>query len=844
MAEQVQARTKSHQFSYGLSVLTDVGKRRSENQDAYGYGVSSQSALFLVCDGMGGARGGATASALAVTHILRNAFHNGSVDAESLRIAIAGSNAVIYGRSQEDPNLFGMGTTVASVLVSENQVVVAHVGDSRVYLLREGQLTQLTRDHTLVQELVDTGTINESEAAHHPIAHMLTRSLGPTEIIGVEVKSLDFSLKGGERFLICSDGLYNHVGPDKVKELMSQGTPETITQSLITHALDGGGSDNVTALVVEISKEKSVSGLLEIPSDGVVQRVVSRELPAEELESINNFSHWTGNPGAAAKPASANGAHETTGFLKADEVFAYAKEHQERVAKGTETSGTASQDSSSTLGKPLAAALVVFGVLASAMYFGRGGSNPTDHHVSNLPSPTPTAAQLAMNKTPEPIPSSTVLPTSTPEPVDTSGLFANETPEEHAPQPTREPVLKETPVVVETPSNLIDVPTPKATEASSDILGPTVEPTAVPTSTLPLPSPTQTPTPTLEDVQQNLSSVPANGIEPKGIPAELIIQAFGMEIAAPQRLDEGELSRVPELSANSQIVWEHESQKMARVIAETRAKRVNETGESKDPNAPKPKIFSQTELANAAKEKDAARKRISEIDGKIRFLLIDEKPEAKKLGKEFDLRIGQLRQKISAKQKEISKWDQALKAWQFVREQSVSTDTVKLALTAEKFSPSIQAARVAYQNANDTYTSSLDRWKNQALDTKATALLAQLGREAKAKRLELENSVRNEVERGWLEAKEQLAQSKIELAGLEREKDLMVKYSGYSNGFAPVVGTSRVDLYRKYLSERAKQVRKIKELQSVLDDDSELAFRVQEASGEFPMTSDTDTFRR
>ena len=113
MAEQVQARTKRHQFGYSLSVLSDVGKRRSENQDAYGYAVSSQAALFLVCDGMGGARGGATASALAIAHILNNAFtRDNQVDIESLRTSIAGSNSLIFGRSQEDPNLFGMGTTV------------------------------------------------------------------------------------------------------------------------------------------------------------------------------------------------------------------------------------------------------------------------------------------------------------------------------------------------------------------------------------------------------------------------------------------------------------------------------------------------------------------------------------------------------------------------------------------------------------------------------------------------------------------------------------------------------------------------------------------------------------
>lgn len=821
MAEHLQARAKKHQFGYRLSVLSDVGRRRSENQDAYGYAISSQAALYIVADGMGGARGGATASAIAVNHIIDHAFNESkAVDMESLRAAIAGSNGVIFSRSQEDPNLFGMGTTVASVLISGETATLAHVGDSRVYFLKNGELKQLTRDHTLVQELVDTGTIAETDAAAHPIAHMLTRSLGPTEIIGVETRVLETPLSGGERFLICSDGLYNHVSFDQIRSILGDGSPETATKNLIKYALDGGGSDNVTALVVEIAADPTSSGLIAIPSGGELTRVTSREFPKPEShESDSDAKYTNGAVGGAG-----NDHHETTGFLRAEDLANYAAS---RAASGGDSQQGLQAETKSFQGS-YALLVLVLGVAAGILFFGRGRGgdlDPVEVASTGRPNATATAAPgrtPAAVETPVPLlpPAETPQAVAADTPVPTPIATAVATPAVVAPTPV--PQASEVPLLIQPEETSTPPPAPS--------LAPTASPTSAASSE---PTPEGTPEP-LSTAQAESALVGLSNLDGvNGIPPEVVNQAFAMDIPSPPRIAETELEKIPELGVNTPIIWEHESQRMARILVEDRARRVNESPqEIRNGSAPglKTKIFAPEELQSAAAEKEALRRRVAELDGKISLLMVADKAAAKKIEKETEEKISSLRKEIQKKQVESAKWNQALQSWRLVKNQSTSTDTVQLASIAGKFSVPIREALASFQKSSDSYTQSLSKWQNQPLDTQATAMLAQLGRDAKAARLELENRVRSEVNRGWLEADEQAVRARIELFGLERQKELQVKYAGYVRGFTPVTGASRLSLYRKYLSERGATLKKLKAKQQMLDDEAEVKFRIQQFS--------------
>ncbi len=850
MTEQVQTAPERHRFGYKLAVISDVGKRRSENQDAYAYAISQKVALYMVADGMGGARGGATASALAVKHITENAFDAGqSIDLERLRTAIAGSNSRIYARSQEDPNLFGMGTTIASLLVTGERAIIAHVGDSRVYRLRQGEFAQLTRDHTLVQELVDTGTIQEKEAAQHPIAHMLTRSLGPAEIIGVEARMVDEPLVGGERFLLCSDGLYNHVGFEQLKAILSEGSTDQAVKELIAKALEGGGSDNVTALVVEIAKEaysaaNPDTGLLPAPEGEVVTRVISREVPeaVEDEEALGDL------PWENGKQSHENGhdRHDTTGYMKADEVSAYAAEQRQRADKPslhatTQTLPIVTPRSN----KSFAMGVLALGVIAGLVVVSRrpermpdAASKPPITMASNTPDPDRDPLPLETQELPPPREIETEpetdderiawSPGASPAPTEAVELLPIE------PAPTSAPL--ELPVAAESPLTLVGPNTvpatpellPTAQPSGQSVVGPPMErPTMVASA-----APSLIPTPpsieaATQVVQQTLENIAPSDLRIGEIPLTVVTDAFAMNIPAPPRLDGAELEKIPELSANSPIVWEHESHKAAKIQAEDLARRVNG---AENVRLSKTKIFSEDEKTTAARDKDLTRRRIADLDGKIALLFVPTKDEARKRGLEVEKEIASLRKDIQAKQKDLAKWEKVLGSWRLIKEQSLTMDSVQLADSAQNFSPEIRKSRDAFQKASDDYIASLSRWQNQSLDTQGTAQLAQLGREAKARRLELENKVRAEVSKGWLEADRQVARIRIELFGLERKKDLHVKFGGYVKGYIPTSGSPRVELYRKYLGDRAKLLKELKRLQNVMDDDAEVAYRLQEFS--------------
>lgn len=224
---------------------TDKGRVREQNEDSYGY----KGNLFVVADGMGGHQAGEIASAIAVETILAMNFES-QVDVE-LEKAILKANEAILSEVDSHPELSGMGTTIAVMVVHEQTIYIAHVGDSRIYHFGNGKLSQITEDHSLVAELLKNGEITETEAKHHPQRNILTQALGSRNEMKIEFHS--YEVKPGEKYLLCSDGLSNMVEENILEAILQlDEEPETLAEKLITLANENGGSDNITVIIVEV----------------------------------------------------------------------------------------------------------------------------------------------------------------------------------------------------------------------------------------------------------------------------------------------------------------------------------------------------------------------------------------------------------------------------------------------------------------------------------------------------------------------------------------------------------------------------------------------------------------
>jgi protein phosphatase len=236
---------------------TDIGLVRSSNQDACDVGIlADDKAWAVVCDGMGGTNGGNIASTLAVQQISRQIRSCAPAELADDRVmermvsAVRDANAAIYEKARAQEGLRGMGTTVVLAVALGPAVYVAHAGDSRAYLISpDGDIRQLTVDHSMVQELVDKGDLTEQEAKVHPQKNIITRALGVQPSVEVDFCSHPFP--PGGRLLICTDGLSNNVGTKQISQLSKQLGPEEFCERLISLAKDAGGSDNITVAIIE-----------------------------------------------------------------------------------------------------------------------------------------------------------------------------------------------------------------------------------------------------------------------------------------------------------------------------------------------------------------------------------------------------------------------------------------------------------------------------------------------------------------------------------------------------------------------------------------------------------------
>lgn len=234
---------------------SDIGLKRSSNQDYCKTGVFPDGSVWaVVCDGMGGANGGCTASSVAAETIASKITDSYRADMVSdeikdlLNSVIQNANKVVYGIAEKDKSLYGMGTTVVCCIVKENMVYVAHAGDSRAYLYNGDELVQLTTDHSIVQEMVDAGQITPKEARNHPNRNIITRALGiePELLIDYNLSEM----KESSVVLICTDGLSNYISEETLMCYIRNYSGKELTERLIESAKDLGGSDNITVAVI------------------------------------------------------------------------------------------------------------------------------------------------------------------------------------------------------------------------------------------------------------------------------------------------------------------------------------------------------------------------------------------------------------------------------------------------------------------------------------------------------------------------------------------------------------------------------------------------------------------
>jgi protein phosphatase len=238
---------------YSAQALSDRGRKRESNEDAFGFLVDL--GIFVVCDGMGGAAAGEVASSQAVEEVLRNfsahdrQWSSPEAAEQAAEAAILAANDAVYSRAEQNSRFAGMGTTLVALVCAGPQAWFLNIGDSRGYLLRDRQLRQITLDHSLVDEQVRMGRMTKEEALYSPVRNIITRALGTRGEVYPDVFELD--PEPGDLFLLCSDGLTNELSDAEIESLLNEGRPlDELCRSLIDATNEAGGRDNITCLLV------------------------------------------------------------------------------------------------------------------------------------------------------------------------------------------------------------------------------------------------------------------------------------------------------------------------------------------------------------------------------------------------------------------------------------------------------------------------------------------------------------------------------------------------------------------------------------------------------------------
>ncbi len=231
-----------------LGIETDVGNKRTFNEDSVGYYEEEDFGIFVIADGMGGHNAGEVASKIAIDTIIEYVINHKKdrSEEEILNEAILSANRKIYRESLLNESCNGMGTTLVGAFVRGNNLTMVNIGDSRGYILKDGQLVKVTKDHSLVQELLDNGTITNEEAKNHPNKNVITRALGTNLVVTADYYSLD--IRGVSKILLCSDGLTNEVSEEDIFRVL-QGYNGNQCMELINMSKKNGGRDNISIII-------------------------------------------------------------------------------------------------------------------------------------------------------------------------------------------------------------------------------------------------------------------------------------------------------------------------------------------------------------------------------------------------------------------------------------------------------------------------------------------------------------------------------------------------------------------------------------------------------------------
>ena len=239
---------------------SEIGHARENNEDKFDFYepdeeplLAARGSVYLVCDGMGGHNAGQIASELAAKQFLHAYYHLGGTAQEAARHAILQAHHYIAEMASKIPSRYGMGTTLTALILKQDEGILAHVGDSRCYRLREGVFEQLSRDHTLVARLVEQGIITPEQARYHPQRNVIRQAVGvadPSEPLEPDIET--FALQAGDLYLLCSDGLTDMVDDAEIEAILRDEPPTRAAWRLVDRALANGGRDNVTVVLVQI----------------------------------------------------------------------------------------------------------------------------------------------------------------------------------------------------------------------------------------------------------------------------------------------------------------------------------------------------------------------------------------------------------------------------------------------------------------------------------------------------------------------------------------------------------------------------------------------------------------
>lgn len=235
---------------------TDVGRTRIANEDAFKYGIFDDGASWaVVCDGMGGVHGGKIASSTAIDMVsqkIKKCYNPamGMSSIENLLLSsITTANCIVYDRGIGDSELEGMGTTIVAAIVKNGEACIAHVGDSRAYMISNNKINLITKDHSLVQEMLDMGQITQSEFEHHPRKNIITRAMGVDDKIDIEFNTVEFN--SDDALILCSDGLSGLIEKDTMLDIYNNTEFDSLADKYIETANDNGGVDNITVVVMK-----------------------------------------------------------------------------------------------------------------------------------------------------------------------------------------------------------------------------------------------------------------------------------------------------------------------------------------------------------------------------------------------------------------------------------------------------------------------------------------------------------------------------------------------------------------------------------------------------------------